>query len=412
MAVRAVRRSALVLGGGFAGTAVARMLGRGVTIVSPIPDLVYTPLLPEVASGELRLKHVSTPLRIVCPHAEVLAGSAVSLDTGRRVANVRGPAGDEIEVGYTHLVVAVGAVPRLPPVPGLAEHALAAKTAEDFVRLRAHVLEQLAAAANETDEARRRARLTFVFVGGGYAGVETLAELQRLVQEAVRTHRVLRSAGQRWLLADVAPQILADIPGRLGAYASRALERRAVEIRTGATLSSLTAGEAVLVTGERIPTHTLVWTAGVRPAPVVEQLGLPLDARGRIVVTPTLAVEGVEHVWSAGDCAAVPNEATSGELDPPTSQHARQQGHRIGRNIRAVRAGRAPAAYRYATLGQVATLGRFQGTADLLGVPLTGIAGWAAARAVHALQLPTAIQRVGVVTDWTLSLAHRRNTSA
>jgi NADH dehydrogenase len=167
----------------------------------------------------------------------------------------------------------------------------------------------------------------------------------------------------------------------------------------------------VLSDGERIPTHTLVWTAGVRPAPVVEQLGLPLDERGRILVTPTLAVEGVEAVWSAGDCAAVPNEATPDRLDPPTSQHAQQQGRRLARNIEAVIAGRAPVAYRYASLGQVATLGRFQGTADVLGVPLTGTAGWVAARTVHALQLPEATQWLGVATDWTLSLVHRRNTS-
>jgi NADH:ubiquinone reductase (H+-translocating) len=408
---RRARAGTLVLGGGFAGTAVARTLGTGgATIVARDDRLVFTPLLPEAAAGELRLEHVSRPLRRICPSAEVVVGAAVALDTERRSVRVDTDAG-AVELGYDDLVVAVGSVTRRPPIPGLAEHALDAKTEQDFVRLRAHVLGRLAdAAAAEAGSDERRRCLTFVFVGGGYAGVETLAELQRLAHDVVRNYDGVGAESQRWLLVDAAPQILADIPGRLGAYAARELRSRGVEILTQTLLERLNAGEAVLSGGRHVETETLVWTAGVRPEPVVERLGLPLDERGRIRVEPTLRVEGHEHVWAVGDCARVPNAATAGRTDPPTSQHAQQQGRRLARNLLAARRGRGLLPYRYTALGQVATLGRYEGTADLLGLRLTGLAGWAASRAVHLLQLPDPLQRAGVASQWALSLLTRRDT--
>jgi NADH:ubiquinone reductase (H+-translocating) len=243
-----------------------------------------------------------------------------------------------------------------------------------------------------------------VFVGAGYAGVEALAELADLVADALRWYPGLRDAPQRWVLVDAAPKILPEIPPRLGEYAERELERRGVEIHVGTTLESYDGGEAVLSSGVRIPTHTLVWTAGVKASPLLSELGLPLDDRARVRVDPFLRVEGRERVWALGDCAAVPNAATPGHVDPPTSQHALRQARRLAKNL----SGR-PEPYAYRMLGQVATLGRYKGIADVLGLRVRGFPGWFVTRSYHLYQLPLLTRKLRVVVDWTTSLFFRRD---
>jgi NADH:ubiquinone reductase (H+-translocating) len=395
----------LVLGGGFAGGYVARLLGRnGATIVSPENFMLYTPMLPEAASGTLEPRHVVVPLRMMCPHAELLLGRATAVDVERHRVSVQT---EEVaySVGYRDLVVALGAVSRTLPIPGLAEHALAFKSLADAVRLRNHVLRRLEFAAAATDGATRRRELTFVFVGAGYAGVEALAELLDLVRDALRYYRTLRATAQRWILVDAAPTILPEIPRRLGAYAARQLGRRGVEILTQTTLAAAAADAVTLSNGAQIATSTLVWTAGVRAHPALAAFGLPLDERGRVRVDETLRVEDHTNVWALGDGARVPNAATPGEFDPPTSQHALRQARRLARNLRA--GTRQP--YRYRMLGQVATLGRYKGIADVLGVRLRGFPGWFVARTYHLYQLPLVSRKLRVVADWTTSLFFRRD---
>jgi NADH:quinone reductase (non-electrogenic) len=404
-AVREARGGILVAGGGFAGAYVARLLGpRGATIVSPENFMLYTPLLPEAASGTLEPRHVVVPLRQMCPHAELLLGRVTAVDEEQRTVRVETAESGHQEVHYEQLVLALGAVARTLPVPGLAEHALGFKDLPDAIHLRNHVLRELESADAELDPDRLAAHLSFVFVGAGYAGVEALAELSDLVKDALRYYPRLREARQRWVLVDAAPKILPDIPSRLGDYAARELAGRGVEIRVSTTLESLTGGEAVLSDGERIPTHTLVWTAGVRSNPVLADLDLPLDERGRVRVDPLLRVEGRERLWSLGDCAAVPNEATPGRFDPPTCQHALRQARRLAKNLSG-----EPEPYRYAMLGQVATLGRYKGIADVLGIRLRGFVGWWVTRSYHLLQLPLVTRKLRVVTDWTTSLFFRRD---
>jgi NADH dehydrogenase len=405
MATRYARNGVLVVGGGFAGGYVARLLGRrGATIVSPENFMLYTPLLPEAASGTLEPRHVVVPLRQMCPHAELLLGRVTALDEQQRLAHVETPNAGVFDVGYEHLVVALGSTHRTLPVPGLAEHALGFKDLPDAIHLRNHVLRELEAADTEADPARRQAHLSFVFVGAGYAGVEALAELSDLVADALRYYPRLRGTPQRWVLVDAAPKILPEIPTRLGDYAARELAGRGVEIHVGTTLESVGAEEAVLSNGERIPTRTLVWTAGVRANPLLGDLGLPLDERGRVVVDPFLRIEGRERLWALGDCAAVPNEATPGRVDPPTCQHALRQARRLAKNLTGERE-----PYRYRMLGQVATLGRYKGIADVLGVRLRGFVGWWVTRSYHLLQLPLLTRKLRVVTDWTTSLFFRRD---
>ena len=398
---REARGGTLVLGGGFAGSYVARYLGRrGATILSPENFMLYTPLLPEAGAGTLEPRHVVVPLRQMCPHAELYLGRATSLDEERGIVHAETLAGP-LEIGYEQLVVALGAVTRVLPVPGLAEHGLGFKDLADAIALRNRVLGQLERA---TVDPSAPEELGFVFVGAGYAGVEALAELHDLSQDALRFYPTLRNVQQRWVLVDAAPKILPEIPRRLGEYAARHLEQQGVEIHVSTTLASYDGREARLSDGTVVPARTLVWTAGVRPHPLLGELGLPLDELGRVRVDETLRVEERENVWALGDSSAVPNVKTPGAFDPPTSQHALRQARRLAKNLTGV-----PKPYGYRMLGQVATLGRHKGIAEIPGVRLRGFLGWFVARTYHLYQLPLLSRKLRVVADWTVALFFERD---
>jgi NADH:ubiquinone reductase (H+-translocating) len=393
---RRARGGVLVAGGGFAGAYVARLLGeRGATIVSPDNFMLFTPLLPEAASGTLEPRHTVVPLRAMCPKADLLLGSLSAVDLEARTATVETDAGQQL-VHWDELVLALGAVPRAVP-PG----ALSFKSLPEAIHLRNHVLRELEAADAELDDAARRERLTFVFVGAGYAGVEALAELSDLTDDALRYYPGLRDVPRRWVLVDAAPKILPEIPSRLGEYAARELEARGVEIHVGTTLESSTDREAVLGDGTRIATRTLVWTAGVLPHPLLRELGVPLDERGRVVVDELLRVR--DRVWALGDCARVPNTKAD-RPDPPTCQHALRQARRLAKNLSG-----EPQPYGYRMLGQVATLGRYKGIADVLGLRLRGFPGWFVTRSYHLYQLPLVSRKLRVVVDWTVALLFKRD---
>jgi NADH dehydrogenase len=404
MADRDARGGTLIVGGGFAGSYVARKLGRrGATIVSPENFMLFTPMLPEAASGTLEPRHVVVPLRVMCPHAELVLGRAVAHDAdGRRI---------QVEteervywLHYDNLVLSLGAVARTLPIPGLAEHALGFKSLAEAIHLRNHVLTRLEVADAASADAHRRRELTFVFVGAGYAGVEALAELADLVRDAMRYYPGLRTVPQHWVLVDAAPKILPEIPTRLGDYAAELLRRRGIDIRVGTTLDEVEPHAVRLSDGDHLLTSTVVWTAGVRANPLLADFGLPLDERGRVRVDETLRVEGTERLWALGDCAAVPNAATPGQTDPPTSQHALRQAKRLAKNI----AGDVRP-YRFKMLGEVATLGRYKGIASVFGFPFKGFPGWWITRTYHLYQLPLVSRKLRVVTDWTVALLFRRD---
>jgi NADH dehydrogenase len=402
--VRRARGGTLVLGGGFGGAYVARLLGRrGATIVSPRSSMLYTPLLPEVAAGAIEPRHVAVPLRAMCPHADLLLGSAVSLDPERRAVSVQSDAGS-FSVEYERLVIALGAVTRMPDVPGLRSHALELKDLGDAIRLRNRVLRQIELADAAPADAERR--MTFVFAGAGFAGVETIAELQELAAGALRRHPRLAGIEPRFVLVDHAPRILGQAPESLARFAARTLERRGIEIVSGTALASVDSGGALLSDGTRLESSTVVWTAGIAPNPLLGALGLPLDARGRVPVDEMLQVLDMPGVWALGDCAAVPNLATPGSTDPATCQHALRQARRLARNLR----GRVRP-YRYRTRGQMATLGRRHGIADVAGLRVRGIAGWAIARGYHLLQLPFVSRRARVLADWTAAALFPRDVA-
>jgi NADH dehydrogenase len=400
---REAQGGVLILGGGFAGAYVARLLGtRGATIVSLENFMLYTPLLPEAASGTLEPRHAVVPIRVMCPHAELLLGTATGVDLEAQTATVDTELGTQT-VRWRELVLALGAVPRVIPIPGLTEHGLSFKSLADAIHLRNHVLQELEAADAATDEEERARRLTFVFVGAGYAGVEALAELSDLTDDAARYYPRLKGVPRRWVLVDAAPKILPEIPSRLGDYAARELEQRGVEIYVNTTLESASEDAVVLAGGRTIPTRTLVWTAGVMANPLLGELGLPLDERKRVEVDEFMRVRGHDHVWSLGDCARVPN-TRSATPDPPTCQHALRQARRLAKNLQG-----DLQPYGYRMLGQVATLGRYKGIADVLGVRLRGFIGWFVTRSYHLYQLPLLSRKLRVVVDWTTSLLFKRD---
>jgi NADH dehydrogenase len=401
---REARGGTLIAGGGFAGSYVARNLGRrGATIVSTENFMLFTPMLPEAASGTLEPRHVVVPLRMMCPHADLILGRVVAHDPGGRRLQIEAEEA-VFWIGYSELVVALGAVSRTLPIPGLAEHSLGFKSLGDAIHLRNHVLSRLEVAAASRAEARRRRELTFVFVGAGYAGVEALAELADLVRDALRYYPSLQAEPQHWVLVDAAPKILPEIPTRLGDYAAALLMRRGVDLRVSTRLDAVEPHAARLSDGTQLLTSTVVWTAGVMPNPLLAELGLPLDERGRIRVDETLRVHAQEHVWALGDCAAVPNAATPGRYDPPTSQHALRQSRRLAKNLAGERR-----PYRYRMLGEVATLGRYRGIANVFGFPIKGFIGWFVTRTYHLYQLPLFSRKLRVVVDWTVALFFRRD---
>jgi NADH:quinone reductase (non-electrogenic) len=403
--VREARGGTLILGGGFAGASVARLLGKqGSTIVNPDNFMLYTPMLPEAASGVIDGRHVVVPLRAMCPHAELVLGYATGLDEAAGTVTVATDEGDAL-IRYDKLVVALGAIIRIFPIPGLAEHTLPFKALPDALNLRNHVIRRLEDAIVAEHEGHKKRHLTFVFIGGGYSGVESCAEMKDLVDDAMRHYPDLKDVEQRWVLVDAAPHILGSLPKRLGEYAHKHLTRDGIEIRSDTRLQAVEEDAVVLSDGERIEASTIVWAAGVQPHPLLKETGLPLDEQGRVKVDQYLRVEGRENVFSLGDCARVPNLATPDTPDPPTCQHALRQAKRLAKNLK----GGEMKPYRFKTLGQVAQLGRYKGVSETLGVRMRGFMGWFIARGYHLYAFPLMSRRIRIMIDWTLALLFRRD---
>jgi NADH dehydrogenase len=346
-------------------------------------------------------RNAVVPLRMMCPHAELVRGRAVALDEDARTVAVETELGP-VELRYERLVLALGAVPRVPPIPGLVEHGLEFKRLGDAINLRNHVLHQLELA--EADRANAERHLTFVFVGAGYAGVEALAELQQLVHDASRHYESLRTVPQRWVLVDGGPKVLAEVPERLARYTDGLLRKRGVDLRLATRVDAVEADAVTLSDGTRVETETLVWTAGVAPNPVLRDLGLPLDERGRVVVDSSLRVHDRDDVWALGDCARVPNAATPDRPDPPTCQHALRQARRM---VKSMRGHGKP--YRYRSLGQGATLGRDKGIASVFGIKVRGPLGQMIIRAYHLHQVPLASRRLRVLADGIVAALSSRD---
>jgi NADH dehydrogenase len=407
----------VILGGGFVGLYTCLGLEKKLapdraelTLVNPESFMAYQPFLPEAASGNIEPRHVVVPLRSVLGRTRLVTATVLGVDHPRRMVTVHPSEGEPYEVPYDVLVVALGSVSRVLPVPGLAEIGVGFKTVAEAIFLRNQVLECMDAAEWADDQALRARLLTFVFVGGGYAGVEALAELEDLARDAVRGYQRISRADMRWILLEAAPEILPEMAPDMGPYAVRILTERGIEVRLNTTLVSAQHGLMRLSDGEEFEADTLVWTTGVRPNPLVAKMGLTNDDRGRLVVDRFLRVQGAEGVWAAGDCAAVPDLLLGG-YNPPTAQHALRQARAIASNIAATFEDEPLKEFRYKNMGGLASLGRYKGIARVLGIHLRGFPAWWLHRNYHLLMIPTFNRKVRIILDWTVGLFFRRDVA-
>lgn len=408
----------VIAGGGFGGLYAARKLERllppqsaQVTLVADANFLLYTPLLPGAAAGALEPRHVVVPLREELSRTDIRIGHVTGADPQARTLSYRTLDGRAEALEWDHLVVAIGSVSRVLPVPGLAEHAVGFKTLAEAIALRNRALLHLEIAESLEDPEERRSWLTFVFVGAGYAGVEGLAELQDYVSHVIERYPRCRLDGTRWVLVEGGDRIMPEIHPRLSEFTTRELRGRGIEIRCGTTLESMTEKSARLSDGDDIATRTVCWTAGVRPSPVVAKLGLPIGERGRIATDQFMRVEGHDNVWAIGDAAAVPDPAAGGKrASPPTAQHAIRQGRRVAANVAASLGHGRLRPFTYKTLGVFVDLGRRQAVAEMLRVRLRGFPAWFAARTYHLAMMPGTVRRLRLVTDWTVDLLFGRGS--
>jgi NADH dehydrogenase len=406
----------VIAGGGFAGANVARELERTLPrqsarliLVNDVNFMLYTPFLPEAAAGTLEPRHVVTPLRDILHRTNLKLGVVHGHDPDGRTVSVRNHLEEEETIAYDHLVLAPGSISRFLPVPGLSEHAVGFKSLADAIYLRNHVIESLEMANATDDEARREEMLTFVFVGGGYAGLEALAELQDFAADAIADYPRARLHGMRWILVEAADRVLPEIDSDLADYALRELRGRGIDIRLETTLEEVTASSASLSTGETIPTRTLVWTAGVAAHPSLKRLSVPLDDRGKVPVDSSMRVEGMNGVWSLGDGAAVPNP--NGGLCPPTAQHAVRQAPVVAANIAAEIGIGEPRTFDYSDSASFVNLGRYKAVGKVGNLKFRGFPAWWMARTYHMSQIPGLARKIRAIIDWTASLPFRRDLS-
>jgi NADH dehydrogenase len=413
----------VIVGGGYVGMYTALGLQKRlshakaeITIVDPQPNMTYQPFLPEAAAGSVEPRHVVVPLRKVLRKCRVLMGTVTGVEHARKVAHIEPAEGEAYELSYDLLVMCPGSISRLLPIPGLAEHGIGFKTIGEAIYLRNHVLSRLDIASSTSDPDRRRKALNFVFVGGGYAGVEAMAELEDMARYALRYVSGVEASDMKWTLVEAADRIMPEVSVSLGAYTVERLRERDMDVRLGTRLDAMIDGHIVLSDGTEFDAETVVWTAGVKASPMLGDTDLPLDDRGRLVCTPKLMVKGVEGVFAAGDCAAVPDVTKLAE-DPnailgPSAQHAVRQAKVLSANLVAHINGGELHDYRHKYVGSVASLGLYRGVAELYGIKVRGLLAWFIHRTYHVSRMPTLNRKVRVLADWTQALFFRREVVA
>ena len=407
----------VIAGGGFGGLYAARRLERvvphqsaRVELITAENFLLYSPLLPGAAAGTLEPRHVVVPVRESLRRTEIRLARVTGADPDRSELSIITADGRSERVAYDQLVVALGSVSRVLPVPGLVEHGVGFKTISEAIALRNRALEALEIAESLPSEAERRPYLTFVFVGAGYAGLEGAAELQDYVADTIERYPRCRLDGTRFVLVEALDRVMPEIHPRLAAFATRELRRRGIEVRTSTRVESVEADSVTLTDGEVVATRTLCWTAGVKATPVVREMGLELDDDGRIVVDQTMRAAGRDNVWAVGDAAAVPDPATRGRrASPPTAQHALRQGRLVADNVAAVLGRGRVRPFRYKTLGVFVDMGRHKAVATMFGIRLRGFPAWFCARTYHLVMTPGTARKLRLMVDWTVGLLFGRD---
>jgi NADH:quinone reductase (non-electrogenic) len=409
----------IVVGAGHVGLYAALRLSRKlstrraeVVVIDPQPHMTYQPFLPEAAAGNISPRHSVVPLRRELKRCRIVSGEVVRIEHARRTVTVQPIDGPATEMAYDHIIVAPGSVSRTLPIPGLRERGIGFKTIGEAIYLRNHILDRLDIAAVTPDPGVRKASLTFVFVGGGYAGIEALAEMEDVVRDALKYYPELDQNEVRFVLVEATTRVLPEVGPDMGAYAVRQLDERGIDIRLGTRLESCVDGLIQLSDGETFQAETVVWTAGVKPSPMLDQTDLPRGPRGHITALPTLQVVDGDRVldgaWTAGDCAQVPDLTKPGAYCSPSAQHAVRQAAVLADNIRQVILGGTPRDYKHKYAGSVASLGLYKGVAQVYGIKLKGLPAWLMHRTYHMSRIPSFNRKVRVLADWTLAFLLKR----
>ena len=414
----------VILGGGYVGFYTALRLRRrlgtrdvAIVVVDPRSYMTYQPFLPEAAAGSLEPRHVVVSHRRELKGVDVLTGRVTEIRHADRVVRIAPVEGEQYEISYDHLVVALGSVARTLPIPGLAEQAMGFKQVEEAIALRNHVLTKLDLAASTWDAALRRRMLTFTFVGGGFAGIEAIAEVEDMARAAVGYFDGISPEDLRFVMIEGSTRILPELGEEMGGYALEQLRKRDIEVHLSTFLSSCVDGHVVTSTGLEFDSATIVWTAGVKANPVLASSDLPLDDAGRVRAIPTLQVADadglvVDGAWTAGDCAGVPDLANPGAFCSPSAQHAVRQARHLGDNLARHLRSADLVPYKHKHVGTVASLGLGKGVAQVYGVKLRGWPAWFMHRTYHMAQMPTFNRKVRIVLDWTLALFFQRELVA
>jgi NADH dehydrogenase len=406
----------VILGGGFAGVAAAQYLDRTaakgtdveVTLVSRENFTLFTPMLHEVAAGDLEPVHICNPLRKLLRRVTILSGDIKTIDlAARRVTISYGVRRLSVELPFDYLLLALGSETSDFGIPGVAGHAHGIKSLGDAVMLRAGVIAMLELASVEPDPDRRKRMLTFVVAGGGFAGVETVGAINDLARESLPHYGRIDPREVRVVLIHGGPVVLPELGEALGLYAQENLRKRQVEIKLRTKVIAYKDGAVHCDDGEKVPAETLVWAAGVSPSPILKEIPWDLQ-KGRVVVDPTLEVPRFSGVWAVGDCAAVIDPSSKTPY-PPTAQHALREGRRAGKNIYARLKGKETTPFVYKAPGQLASIGRRTGVARIFGLKFSGVVGWVLWRSIYVMKLPRLEKKLRVMLQWALDVAFERD---
>ena len=413
----------LVVGGGYVGMYTALRLQkklRGneaqITVVDPQPHMTYQPFLPEAAAGSIEPRHVVVPLRRVLKKCTVLTGRVDKVEHATQRAWVSNSDGSTEVLDYDVIVMSPGSIARTLPIPGLPEQGIAFKTVGEAIFLRNHVLSRMDAASVTRDPERRRRMLTFLVVGGGYAGIEALAELEDMSRFATRYYRGVTPEDMRWVLVEASNRVMPEVSPKMGVYTIDRLTERGIQVYLETRVDTMVGGEVRLSDGTEFATDTIVWTAGVKANPMLANTDLPLDERGRLRCNAQLQVTGVSGAFSGGDCAAVPDLTKIGD-DPaatcsPSAQHAVRQAKVLADNVVAAVRGKQATEYKHKYAGSVASLGLYRGVADVYGIKLKGLPAWGMHRVYHLSRMPTTNRKALILVDWIMALVFRRDVVA
>ncbi len=406
----------LILGGGFAGAAVAQELARllpgadngEICLIDEDNYLLFTPMLTEAAGGELETRHIVSTLRVLEPRVRFVQGRVTAIDLGTKTVEVdTGAAGlSPGKQSFTadHLVLALGSVTNFHGTPGAAEHSISMKSLSDARTAFARVSACLESASSETDDAKRKELLTFVVAGGGFTGVETMAAINDLVRDHVAQYIAKggkRRSGVRTVIVQPSSRLLPELSEELAAYTLAKLQERGVEVMLNASIASATEHAVTLKSGEIIPARTLIWAAGVTPNPLLESLPVKKGKHHGVIVEGSCQVVDQEGLWALGDCAEIPDPATKGTY-APTAQNATREGTLVGKNIVRYLRGEPTKPFRFTPIGELALVGRHSGVARVYGYNFSGLLAWAMWRAVYLAKMPSLAQQGRILTDWLL----------